>query len=148
MFTYCQILFSKKWVFPFTFWALKLVQKAFYIKLSFSQCLKIVKKVAFNIASEASYVYIFGGQKFIKIAKNGQFFVDFLKTWILRWNSVTRHVRNCWKMPKFKNLNATFFVIFNHCAFFASDMKHSCNVKYVQNRLVWCYECFLISSYV
>ena len=30
-----------------------------------SQCLKITKKVAFNIASEASYVYILSGQKFI-----------------------------------------------------------------------------------
>ena len=28
------------------------------------------KKVAFNIASEASYVYILSGQKFIKNAKN------------------------------------------------------------------------------
>ena len=31
------------------------------------------KKVSFNIASEASYVYISSGQKFFKIAKNGQF---------------------------------------------------------------------------
>ena len=31
------------------------------------------KKVAFNIASEASYVYILSGQKFLKNAKNGQF---------------------------------------------------------------------------
>ena len=31
------------------------------------------RKVAFNIASEASYVYILSGQKFIKNAKNGQF---------------------------------------------------------------------------
>ena len=34
------------------------------------------KKVSFNIASEASYVYILSGQKFIKNAKNaknGQF---------------------------------------------------------------------------
>ena len=38
-----------------------------------SQCLKITEKVAFNIASEASYVYILSGQKFIKNAKNGQF---------------------------------------------------------------------------
>ena len=36
-----------------------------------SQCLKITEKVAFNIASEASYVC--NGQKFIKNAKNGQF---------------------------------------------------------------------------
>ena len=36
-----------------------------------TQCLKITEKVAFNIASEASYVYILSCQKFIKIAKNG-----------------------------------------------------------------------------
>ena len=35
-----------------------------------AQCLKITEKVAFNIASEASYVYILSGQKFIKNAKN------------------------------------------------------------------------------
>ena len=37
------------------------------------QCLKITEKVSFNIASEASYVYIFSGQKLIKNAKNGPF---------------------------------------------------------------------------
>ena len=31
-----------------------------------SRCLKITEKVSFNIASEASYVYIFSGQKLIK----------------------------------------------------------------------------------
>ena len=31
------------------------------------------KKVLLNITSEASYVYILSGQKFIKYAKNGQF---------------------------------------------------------------------------
>ena len=30
------------------------------------------QKVSFDIASEASYVYILSGQKFIKNAKNGQ----------------------------------------------------------------------------
>ena len=35
--------------------------------------MKITKKVAFNIASEASYVDILSGQKFIENAKNGQF---------------------------------------------------------------------------
>ena len=34
-----------------------------------SQCLKITEKVSFNIASEASYVYILSGQKLIKNAK-------------------------------------------------------------------------------
>ena len=40
---------------------------------TFPQCLKITEKVSFNIASEASYVYILSGQKFIKNAKNVQF---------------------------------------------------------------------------
>ena len=34
-----------------------------------SQCLKITEKVSFNIASEASYVYILSGQKLIKMPK-------------------------------------------------------------------------------
>ena len=38
-----------------------------------AQCLKIAEKVLFNITSEASYVYTLNGQKFIKKAKNGQF---------------------------------------------------------------------------
>ena len=38
-----------------------------------AQCLKIIEKVVFNIASEASYVYILSGQTLIKNAKNGQF---------------------------------------------------------------------------
>ena len=51
--------------------------------------MKITEKVSFNIASEASYVYILSGQKFIKSAKNGRF-GEILKTWSLRSNSVTR----------------------------------------------------------
>ena len=35
--------------------------------------LKITEKVSFNIASEASYVYILSGQKLIKNAKNVPF---------------------------------------------------------------------------
>ena len=38
-----------------------------------AQCLKITEKVSFNIASEASYVYILSAQKLIKHAKNGPF---------------------------------------------------------------------------
>ena len=40
-------------------------------------CLKIIEKVSFNIASEASYVCILLGQKIIKKCKNGQFSLDF-----------------------------------------------------------------------
>ena len=36
-----------------------------------SRCLKITEKVSFNIASEASYIYILRGQKLFKNAKNG-----------------------------------------------------------------------------
>ena len=38
-----------------------------------TRCLKITEKVSFNIASEASYIYILSGQKLIKNAKNGSF---------------------------------------------------------------------------
>ena len=41
--------------------------------LARARCLKITEKVSFNIASEASYVYILSGQKFIKNALNGPF---------------------------------------------------------------------------
>ena len=43
-----------------------------------TQCLKIIEKVAFYIASKASYVYNLSGQKFIENAKNSQF-GEFLK---------------------------------------------------------------------
>ena len=57
--------------------------------LSKTQCLKIKEKVAFKIASEASYNYILREQKFIT---NGQF----------------------WRV--YENLNyETFLVIFKHC---------------------------------
>ena len=42
-----------------------------------SWCLKITEKVSFNIASEASYVYILSGQKLIKNAKNSPFLANF-----------------------------------------------------------------------
>ena len=47
---------------------------------TYSRCLKITEKVSFNIASEASYVYILSGQKFLKNAKNGQFWRVFEKS--------------------------------------------------------------------
>ena len=80
---------------------------------------KSQKKSHFNNASEASNVYILTGQKFIKIAKNGQI-DEFFKTLSLRSNSVARQVNfkrrklviNA-KMKKVKNV--TFWVIFNHC---------------------------------
>ena len=49
------------------------VLAVFFSLLFRAQCLKITEKVAFNIASEASYVYILSGQKLIKNAKKRQF---------------------------------------------------------------------------
>ena len=60
--------------------------------------MKITEKVAFNIASKASYVYILSGQKLIKNAS-------------LQSNSVTRQVNLGQKLmenAKLKNSNATF----------------------------------------
>ena len=45
-----------------------------------SRSLNITEKVAFNIASEASHVYILSGQKFSENAKNDQFWRVFAKT--------------------------------------------------------------------
>ena len=42
--------------------------------------MKIAQNVAFDIASEACYVYILIGQKFIKNAKNNEQLGEFLKT--------------------------------------------------------------------
>jgi len=84
-------------------------------KKNTSRCLKITEKVSFNIASEASYLYIL--LKMPKIV----YFGEFLKTWSLRSNSVTGQVNfNRTKIgEKFqnaKNSNATFWVIFEQCA--------------------------------
>ena len=50
------------------------------------QCLKITGKVSYNIASEASYVYILSGQKVHSNAKNNQFkSKKFLKNWSYRF---------------------------------------------------------------
>ena len=54
----------------------RLISKAFIHNglFNFSEKIsKITEKVSFNIASEASYVYILSGQKLIKNAKNGPF---------------------------------------------------------------------------
>ena len=74
-----EIIIAQNWqenalvlnIFPF-------VEKLVFIYNQFlfhhnARCLKITEKVSFNIASEASYVYILSGQKLIKNAKNCPF---------------------------------------------------------------------------
>ena len=60
-----------------------------------SQCLKITEKVSFNIASEASYVYILSGQKLIKNAKNGSFWRVF--------ENLKLVVKQCYQTGQFLN---------------------------------------------
>ena len=96
---------------------------------------KLQKKVAFNIASEASYVYILSGQKLIKNAKMVHF-DEFLKTWSFRSNSVTRQLSfNRSKIGgKCQNSNATFWVIFKHCEYIIiHDLPKTM-------KIFWCYE--------
>ena len=67
-----------------------------------SRCLKITQKVSFNIASEASYIYISKVNKSsLKLPKNGQF----------------------WRV--FENSNATFWVIFTHCGYIRKILPRS-----------------------
>ena len=99
-----------------------------------TQCLKITEKVAFKIASEASYVYILGGQKFIKNAKNGPIWrvVEYLKLLVKQCyqKGLIELDKNWWKMPKLKYSNATFWVIFKHCDTFfqyiLNTVSYSC----------------------
>ena len=53
------------------------------------------KKVSFNIASEASYVYILSGQKLIKSAKNGQFL------WVFENLKIT--AKQCYQIGPFQS---------------------------------------------
>ena len=50
-----------------------------YLITVHAQCLQISEKVAFNIASEASYVYILSRQKFIENAKKSSILASFWK---------------------------------------------------------------------
>ena len=74
-------------------------------KSTHAQCLKIALKVAFKIASEASFVFTLNVQKFIKNAKVCTFWPVF--------ENLKLAVKQCYqtcqfqyykKMPKFKNV--------------------------------------------
>ena len=95
----------------------------------FAQYLKITEKVAFNIASEASYVYILSGQKFIKNAQNSRFWRVFenLKLTVKQGYQTTQFIEKCQNskiemrhVGSFSNnvicLNETFSTMLNHCA--------------------------------
>ena len=78
-------------------------------RCTYPRCLKITEKVSFNIASEASYVYIMSGQKFIKMPKMVNF-GEFFENLKIAVKSVTRQVTfNRTKIGgKCQNSKATF----------------------------------------
>ena len=63
------------------------------------------------MASEASYVYIRSGKKFIKMSK----IPEACGQTVLPDRSKFELDKNWWKMPKLKNSKATLWVIFEHC---------------------------------
>ena len=102
--SFSRLLFNKESVF---FSSLEGRQKA--------QFLKLTEKVSFNIASEASYIYVLNGEKLIKIAKN-LILVSFRKPEtcgqiVLPDRSVLKRQKS-FKMSKLEILNATFWVFF------------------------------------
>ena len=64
-----------------------LIYTGFFMVSTLTQCLKMTKKVSFNIASKVTYVYILNEQKFIKKAKNGPVWRVFenLKLAVKQW---------------------------------------------------------------
>ena len=65
------------------------------------------QKLSFNNASEAKYIYISSGQKFIKITKIG-WFGEFLKTWNVGQTVSVLIGQKMEKMLKLENSNETF----------------------------------------
>ena len=76
-------------------------------------CLKITEKVAFNTASEPSYVYIFEWTK--SLIKNAK--IEFMKNLKLKVKQCyqTGHFlqdKNWWKVPKWKNCKCDILGLF------------------------------------
>ena len=91
----------------------------------------MAQKVTFNIASEASYVYILRGQKFIKNAH----FEEFLKTWSLLSNSVTRQVNFIW--TKMDKKNSNWDILCNFQTLWFCKTRILCTIsKYLWKRLL------------
>ena len=72
--------------------------------------MKITENVSFNIASEASYVYILSGQKFIKNAKKG-----FWKTEACGQTELPDKFNMTNIGKDGKNSNETFWLLIKHC---------------------------------
>ena len=94
--------------------------------LLFGQLLKVFENVLFNIASEASYIYILSGQKFFKNAKKCQFWKpeacgqtvlpdrSFLIRQKLMGNAKIEELK-CDILSHFHTLWYDYFVLINKC---------------------------------
>ena len=85
------------------------------MKSYITQCLKITQKVSFNIASEASYVYILSGKKLNKNTKNNQFWKPEACGLTLLPDMSISIGQNWLKLPKLPISNVIIWVIVNHC---------------------------------
>ena len=72
----------------------KRIQKR--VSITIARCLKITEKVSFNIASEASYVYVLSGQKLIQNAKNGPIWRVF--------ENLKLSVKQCYQIGQFAKI--------------------------------------------
>ena len=78
---------------------------------STARCLKITEVVSFKIASEASYIYILIGQKWIKKAKNGPFWRVF--------ENLKLAVKQCYRQVNFNRRK-----IGGKCQSWKTQMRH------------------------
>ena len=87
--------------------------------------MKIKENVSFNIASEASYIYIFSGRKFIKNSKKGSILASFRKhvacTQTVLPDKSILIVQKLEEMPKIQNSTETFCAISNNVEFINFD---------------------------
>ena len=102
------------------------------------QCMKITEKVSFNVASEASYVYILTGQKLIKNAKNGPFWriLENLKLPVKQCYQTGQFLldKNWWKMPRITNSNSTYEQVWHFPQIFVM-LKMTCLVTLFDQKL-------------
>ena len=90
------------------------------------------KKVAFKIASEASYVYILSWQKFIKSAQKTVNFGEFLKAW--RFIRKVDLKLNRTKMPKLK-IEMRHFERFSNTVYtFRQSIHENSNFRFLVSK--------------
>ena len=97
---------------------------------SFARCLKISEKVSFNIASEASYVYILSVQKLIKNAKNGPIWQVF--------ENLKLSVKQCYQAgQKFKCYILGDFQTMRVCIESLGNLLHMYWLIFALNSNIW-----------